>query len=382
MNLIIQIELKLKQYKYHFLILFLFWFGGFIYFFTHIPNQDLWSIFLYSLTIRKQSNSGDFGNFYNLAWPILLEVIFFGFIAGLLLEKYNPVITSRIMAKIRRNHTVIVGYSHIGERVIEHCIKNKESFTVVEDNYELVEDLINGGHPIVVGDPTEEINLRLASVHRAKEIFILVSEVRIAIICTEKARKLNPRCPIYVRVHEMHVQKYLRQPEIGALTFSTSQWSMDDIEEWIKDKEGNAIVIGRDLLTHRIAHRISLQKNREIYLFDDENDGIEFVENERLHLINECACFLSDLRPYVDLEKISQVFISWSRESDFDEALYLVSKFRMRYPEIEVFVRIFDDELIEIVKKYGARTFSSSYRAFKLLQEQVKPNSSIAIKRN
>ncbi len=379
-NSFIEIQLKLKQYRIQFIFLFLFWFGGFLFFLITEPDQSLGILILFSLTVRAPEGAGDIAKFYTLIWPILLEVIVFGFIMGELLEKYNPVITSRIRASHKRNHTVIIGYHHLSERIIEYCVENKKPFCLMEDDEELVEDLINAGHPVVVGDPTESSNLTFANIKRAKEVFINDGDVRIALICTEKIRKINQECRIYVRVFEDHVQEYLRQPPLNAFPFSTSKWAMDGIKEWTKDKTGNAIVIGRDSLTHRIAYHISLQPKREIFLFDDEHDGIEFVVNENLHIINEFACFLSDLRAHVTLEEISQVFICWKRESEFDESLYLTSKINLEYPHIEIFVRIFDEELIDLVEKYNAKTFSTSNNAFKILQKEVTPDSAIAPK--
>jgi len=379
-NLFIGIELRLKQYKLQFLVIFIYWLVGFVYFFITEVEKNLYIIFLLSITVRRPLSAGDFANFYALAFPILLEVIVIGFIAGELLKKYNPVVTSKILAKHKRNHTVIIGYSHLSERIIDYCSENKKRFCVIEDDQELVEDLINAGYAVVVGDPTENTNLNFANIKRAKEVFITVNQVRIAIICTEKIRELNPECPIYVRVHEEHVQEYLKTPPLNAFPFSTSKWTMDDIDGWIKDKKGDAIVIGRDLMTHRIAYNISLQPNRNVYLFDDENDGIEFVVNDQLHIINEFACYLSDLKPHVDLNKVSQVFICWIRDSEFDEALYLTSKFKLRFPHIEIFVRIFDEELMEMLKKYNAKTFSTSNRAFSLLQQVVTEDSAISLK--
>ncbi|NHJ25755.1 MAG: hypothetical protein EAX89_14330 [Candidatus Lokiarchaeota archaeon] len=380
-NLLINIELKLKQYKLQFIFLLLFWFGGFSFFFLTQQGENLYIIFLYSLTIRRPITSDDFINFYTLIWPILLEVIVFGFIMGELLEKYNPVITSRILAKHKRNHTVIIGYQHLSERIVDFCTENKKRFCVIEDNEELVEDLVNSGYPVVIGDPTELFNLKDANIKKAKEVFINVDEARIAIICTEKIRQLNDEIAIYVRAFEDHVQDYLEQTPLNAFSFSTSKWAMEGIYEWTKGKKGNAIVIGRDRLTHRIAHHISLQTDREVFLFDDEHDGIEFVVGSNLHIIQEFACFLSDLRPHVDLESVSQVFICWKKDSEFDEALYLASKFDLRYPNIEVYVRIFDEELKDLVEKYGAQTFSTSENAFKKLQNEVTADSAIAIKK-
>ena len=380
LNMFIEIELKLKQYKVQFIFLFLFWFAGFSVFLVIEPNHSFLEYVLFSLTIRRPENAGDFTNFYSLVWPILLEVIVFGFIMGEMLEKYNPIVTSRILAKHKRNHIVIIGYHHLSERIVEFCIANKESFCIIEDNEELVEDLINTGCPVVVGDPTETTNLSFGSIKRAKEVFIGIDDARIAIICTEKIRRVNKECPIYVRAFEDHVQEYLKQPPLNAIPFSTSKWAMDGIEEWIKGKKGSAIVIGRDSLTHRIAYNISLQPDRKVFLFDDEHDGIEFKVNDQLHIINEFACFLSDIRAHVKLEEVTQAFICWKQDSEFDESLYLTSKLNLRYPHIEIFVRIFDEELIDLVENYNAKTFSTSSNAFKMLQKQVSSYSAIAPK--
>lgn len=381
LNFLIGIELKLKQYKLQFLFLLLFWFGGFIIFIIIAPGYSLWEIFLFSLTVRPGPASiSDFVNLYGFVWPILFEVIVLGFIMGELLQKYNPVVTCRILARHKRNHTVVISYQHLSERIIEHCIENKEPFCLIEDDEELVEDLINSSYPVVIGDATETSSLNFANVKRAKEVFININDVRTAIICTEKIRKMNPDCPIYVRAFEDHVQEYLKQPPLNAYSFSTSKWAMDGIQKWTEGKKGNVIVIGRDSLTHRIAYNISLQPEREVYLFDDQHDGIEFVVNERLHIINELACFLSDLHPHLDLEEVTQVFICWKEESEFDESLYITSKLNQRYPQIETFVRIFDEELKDLVKNYNAKTFSTSKKAFKMLQKEVTPDSGIAPK--
>lgn len=379
-NILIDIHLKLKQYKLQFIFFFLFWLLGFLFFLFSEPSATLGEIVLYSLTVRSPLGAGDFANFYALVWPILLEVIFFGFIMGELLERYNPVVTSRILAEHRRNHTVVMGYHHLSERIIEYCIDNKKSFCIIEDDYELVEDLINANHPVVVGDPTETSNLLSANIKNAKEVFITIDDVRIVILCTEKVRKLNPNCPIYVRAFEDHVQEYLKEPPLCAYSFSTSKWAMDQIFEWTDNKKGKVVVIGRDNLTHRVAYHISLQEDREIYLFDDEHDGIQFPVNSKLHIINEFACFLSDIQPHVNLEEVTQIFICWNQESEFDESIYLTYKLHLRYPHIEVYVRIFDEELIEIVEKNDAKTFSTSSNAFKMLQKEVGKNSSISLK--
>ena len=107
LNSFIVIHLKLKQYKLQFIFFFLFWFIGFLFFLITEAEYNLSKIFLFSITVGIPSDAGDFAQLYALILPILLEVIFFGFIMGELFEKYNPVVTSRILSSHKRNHTVI-----------------------------------------------------------------------------------------------------------------------------------------------------------------------------------------------------------------------------------------------------------------------------------
>ncbi|MBN1214153.1 MAG: NAD-binding protein [Candidatus Lokiarchaeota archaeon] len=384
MNIIrslIDIHLKIREYKAAFCFLFLFWFIGFITYFFIEPNKNFLNIFLISLGIRNSLSGSDFAGFYSLMWPILLEVIVFGFIIGELLEKYNPIITCKILSKHQRNHTIIIGYQHLALRIIEHCMEIKQPFVIIEDDEELVEDLISGGYPVVVGDATRPPNLEFANVKYAKEIFICVNDARSAIICSENIRSLNNDCSIYVRAFEDHVKEYLKQPPLNAFSFSTSELAMNNIKNWTKNKKGKIIVIGRDHLAQRIAHYISLQPKHEVYFFDDEHDGIVFAENSQLHIINECACFISDFKPHLDLKDVVQVFICWKDDSEFDKSLYLTSKLHLLFPHIEIIVRIYDEELINLVERYNAKTFSSSKSVFNLLQKEVKPNSAIYLQR-
>jgi hypothetical protein len=79
----------------------------------------------------------------------------------------------------------------------------------------------------------------------------------------------------------------------------------------------------------------------------------------------------------VNLDEVTQVFICWKLESEFDEALYLASKFNLRHPNIEIYVRIADEELIDLVERYNAKTFSTSQNALEMLQQIVTPESAI-----
>ncbi|MBD3351510.1 MAG: hypothetical protein GF364_08485 [Candidatus Lokiarchaeota archaeon] len=376
-NKIIDLHLKLKQYNVQFFFLFFFWVAGFTYFSAVEPTHEVLSNILIAFGIRSPNSSTDFASFYNLIWPILIEVVFFGFITGELLEKYNPTVTCSIIARYKRKHAVVIGYDHLGERIVDYCIENKRKYVVMEDDQELVEDLINAGEPVVVGSPVETNNLKFASVKRATEVFICLSDVRIVLICSEKIRQMNPYCKIYARCFEEHVQEYLKEPRINAFPFSTSKWTLEELESWDKDQHGTAIVLGTDNLSQRVANKISAEEDREVYFFNVEHQGIKFKENKRLHIINMMGNFVSEINSVVKLKDVTQIFICWRKESEFDDSLYLTSKINMLFPEIKLYVRIFDDELSDIMERYNATTFSSSSYAFKKLQSEVDSDSAI-----
>lgn len=373
----INVNYKINRYKLQFLALLSIWLGALLVFWTTHAYEDPWDLFMISLGIRNPSPTSDFSNFFALVWPILLEVVVFGFVLGELFERYNPEIASKVRAHHQRNHTVIIGYHHLAERLVEHCIEHGKSFVVIEDEAELVEDVVGAGYPVVIGDPGEEANLQFVRIERAKEVFICIDEVHIAMICTTNIRRYNKNCPIYARIFEDHVQNYLESEYNNVLTFSTSKWAMEIITEWTKTAKDKVVVIGRDHLTHRIGRYLSLKEELQVYLFDDIHDGFLFKENPRIHIIHHFACFLSDLKQYVNLDEVSQVYFCWKRDSEFDEMIYLVSKLRTRYPHIEIFCRAFNTETLPLIERYKARTFSASSIAFKTLQHHVPKDSAI-----
>ena len=77
------------------------------------------------------------------------------------------------------------------------------------------------------------------------------------------------------------------------------------------------------------------------------------------------------------MENISQMYICWNTEDLFSDAIILTVAVKKKYPNIDLYVRMFDEELAEIAKSINATTFSSSAFAFEMLQCEVKENSGI-----
>ncbi len=87
--------------------------------------------------------------------------------------------------------------------------------------------------------------------------------------------------------------------------------------------------------------------------------------------------FVENLEERCDMNKISQMYICWNTEELFSDAIILTVAVKKKYPQIELFVRMFDEELAEIAKTIDATTFSTSAFAFQLLQNKVRNTSGI-----
>ena len=359
----------------------LFWLGGVIFYSFMEPNIGFGEILQVSFGIRDSASESAFSGIYQLIWPMLLEAIIFGFILAVLLEQFNPVATSKIIAQNQSDHTIVLGYQHIGTRIVEYLQENQKPYVLVEYNEKKVLDLINDEQPVIVSDFTDESTLEDAGVRNCKEIFFLTNDFLKAIVCAEKVRQMNKNCSLYMRVFEDEFQNYLEEPPWNAFTFSSSKWTLETIKKWAEMKPGSAIVLGHDHIAQLIADYLANTLNRKVFMIDSEIDVEDFHEKmKNIEIIKERVTTLSKLDDYCDINEISQVFICWKSDKYFQESLLLTIDLDHNHPFIETYVRIFNEEVIPIFKKYDGKTFSTSGNAFEMLQKEVRPESNISYK--
>jgi hypothetical protein len=373
----IDLQLKLKQHKWAFAVLFFFYMIGFIYYILSETNKSFINIFFMAWGIRSPMDSTDFSGFYQISIAILLDVVVFSFLVGALLEKYNPVATSKIIAEHQRNHTIILGYDHLGERIVEYLQEKRRPYVLIENSEEKVSELINSGEPVIIGDFTEQAILIDAGISNCKEVFFVTNDFRKAIVCVKKIRDLNKKCKLYLRAFEDEFQDYLEKDPWNAYTFSTSQWSLKKVKSWTQDKSGPTIVLGFNHISQLITDHIANSQNRQVILIDPEIDEEFYISEPNIRIIQESYTTLEGLKENCKMDEISQIFICWNSESHFSEALLLIMKLRQEYPKIDAYVRIYDEETIPIFQQYKVETFSTSSRAFQMLQKEVDKDSGL-----
>ncbi|MHA1772653.1 MAG: potassium channel family protein [Candidatus Heimdallarchaeota archaeon] len=370
---------QLRRFLLPFSLFILFWIFGIVIFSIIEPNKTFKEILLISICLKTSDHL--FYNFYQFLWPLLFELLVLTFILTTLQEfyGYNPMMAARRLASRKTNHTVILGYNHLGERIVDYLRQYKHPYTLVEIKKEKVEELINFNQPVIVGDYTDIEVMQLANVHKCKEVFCVTNDLRRALIAAEHVRRLNKDCALYMRVFNEHFRDFLTKEPWNAFTFSTSKWALESVKKWSQDyKPGDeVIVLGNDSIVNRIVDYYARELKAEIYLLDPEANKARYRRRKKVHVFNEEVLFLSSLENYCNLMKTSQIYICWNSEETFSDAILLTNAIGDKYPHIQVFVRIFDEELATIAKSLKATTFSTSAYAFKMLQQEVTEDSGI-----
>jgi voltage-gated potassium channel len=150
------------------------------------------------------------------------------------------------MAKITNGHTVVVGYAHLGQKVVRELLKLEQEVVVIEkdgEKEEILRLIDNGTVPVVIGNARYPEILMKANISQARAMILTSKHEGHNLEVAIKAKKINKNLKIVMRLFELDIGKLTET--IGISTaFSTSTLSapvfaMASIMPEIKD----AIVI-------------------------------------------------------------------------------------------------------------------------------------------
>lgn len=138
---------------------------------------------------------------YSQAYAFWGQSILFGVVGAVLVRETmeNHAERCRTMAGYVKDHTIIVGYTHVGKRLVEHCIKHRLPYVLLEKRAEAVDDLLRAGEPVIVDDARSKDALPAANIKEAKRLIIASDNIETALIVTKVAHDLNPSCVIASR---------------------------------------------------------------------------------------------------------------------------------------------------------------------------------------
>jgi CPA2 family monovalent cation:H+ antiporter-2 len=120
-------------------------------------------------------------------------------------------------AALLTGHVAIVGYGRVGRRIAEALAERNISYTIAEQNRELVEKLREQQVHAVSGDASDPAVLIQAHVARAAMLVIATPDTVGVRKMIEAARLLNPNIEILLRTHSDEEAKMLRQENAGVV---------------------------------------------------------------------------------------------------------------------------------------------------------------------
>ena len=100
------------------------------------------------------------------------------------------------------NHSVVIGVNHLAEHVIGTLCDRDQKHVIVSRDRDVLLDFVEGESLCVCGSPTDSTVLSKANVKAAKEVFVLLNDLKESIACVHRLRATNKTCLIYVQVFE------------------------------------------------------------------------------------------------------------------------------------------------------------------------------------
>jgi hypothetical protein len=151
--------------------------------------------------IYLKKSAGELWELYSF-WG---QCVLFGIVISIFflqaLQRYNPQEGCRMLAGELRNHVIVVGYTHLGARIVEHLREAGLPYVLVDRDPAVVDDLVRLGEPVVVDNAKQDSTLVDAGILHARTVVVATNNVETALLVTKKAREKNAKAHIIVRCY-------------------------------------------------------------------------------------------------------------------------------------------------------------------------------------
>jgi Trk K+ transport system NAD-binding subunit len=205
------------------------------------------------LLVYAQKETTTWGTFYlNVS-----DFVVFGAIVGILFgeagRKYKPEETSRLLSAGMRDHVILVGYTHIAERLRELFVANGVPVAIVEADRAKVDALVRQEEPVVLGTGRQHADLVAAGVKHAKMVIAAMEDIESAALVASHVRHENRSCALLVRCYDDDVGAVLAKT-YDARIVSTSKMAAQYVASYAQKHGTRAcVVVGAKNLGLRVA---------------------------------------------------------------------------------------------------------------------------------
>ncbi len=123
---------------------------------------------------------------------------------------------NREMAKLMKNHVILVGVGNVGLKVLRQIIEEKNEDVVVIDEQDESgrdEEFQSMEHdiPLIQRDATQEKTLEMAGVEHARTLLLMVDDDLVNLKIALLAKKMNPKLRVVARMFDLKFGEQVKE---------------------------------------------------------------------------------------------------------------------------------------------------------------------------
>jgi Trk K+ transport system NAD-binding subunit len=345
------------------LAILILWFTGNYLVFYKMTGFDAEKALLYTFYFAEMK--GAWGHFY----PMISSIIIFGWVFTLitieLYRKYNPVQTCLQLSKSMKNHIVIIGYSHLGQRIREYLVGKKKPYVVVEDDKKLISELIEKEEPVVPLKACDPEMLKYAAIENAKLVMITRNDLEAQVVAVKYVKELNPDCRIICRVFDDSMADIIEK-NLGCETISSSRYTAELIYNQLKSLNTKEVLLAGCTNTTRRLINMLKKDGISIKAIEKKEESLEGMLDAGSIIIGNARD--RDVLIRAGIKNIDKVIVFIDNAED---VLHIADKIRELNPNCQLICRFFHEQVAEILEKppFNATVVSTSKHALKKIIE-------------
>jgi Trk K+ transport system NAD-binding subunit len=225
---------------------------------------------------------------------------------------------------------VVVGWTHLGQRVRDLAIGSGADVVVVESDQEKVAALVRDEEPLVIGNARERGVLETARVADAKVVVLATDDLETAAVACRLVRELNDSCEIVVRCPDDDVGAVIAKT-YRARALSTSRLAAEFIRgHAVKARAKNVLVLGDNNLSLRVVEALAEKRifatttgsaaDADLVVLCDDDLGKNLLTVDQIRDVNKrvkiiCRAFHDDAAELLTREPFACTVLSTSRHA-------------------------------------------------------------------
>lgn len=249
---------------------------------------------------------GTYGRFYGPFTRVVVFGVVVSIIVSNVTRKYRPEATSRRLAGEARDHVVVVGYTHVGERIRESMLASGIEVVVVDPDRARVEGIVHDEAPLVIGDPRDPSTIEAAAIMRARAVAVVADEVEVAAVVAQAVRARNPSCELILRCPDDDVGEILARTHRARIISTSRAVAKRVVDDAHRRGVRRVLVLGENSIGRRVARSLtergvnarlapavedpsSLVLDAELILIADDDLGKNLVRVDRIRDVSPHA---------------------------------------------------------------------------------------------